>query len=100
MARTQHVAINASFRIRLAGTEDNEGTQRGLTDCDDLWGFYSCRRTKMDREREHAILHLGIDVGRLTMISGRARDVGLQTDLGMWWDMKPTKKVSELSLTL
>jgi hypothetical protein len=54
----------------------------------------------MDCKGEHAILHLGIDVGRLTMTSGRARDVGLKTDLGMWWDMKPTEKISKLSLTL
>jgi len=34
------------------------------------------------------------------LTSGKATDGGLQTDLGIWWDLKPTKEFSKFSLAL
>jgi hypothetical protein len=43
-------------------------TRCDLIDRDNLWSFYSCWVTEVNCENKHAILHLGVDVGRLAGI--------------------------------
>ena len=42
-------------------------TQRDLVDRDILWSFCRCRGAEVNCENKHAVLHLGVDVGRLAV---------------------------------
>jgi hypothetical protein len=58
-----------------------------LIDSDNLWSSYGCWVAEVNCENKHAILHLGVDVGRLVMGIRESNVQRTATNLSMRWDM-------------